>query len=748
MNPHRYAVAVLLALTCLVLRFAVFPYDADYVGHMPPQSGSLAHLQAGVMFAMAMLMRDRLALRLTVAVQAVVWIGITARTGGLGPAVAAGVPLFATAYGLLVGCAKLAGFPRDPVFALSTRDIARIIVSGMVVLPVAWMLVGGVFEAPWMPHAFALIANNALQTLAAKHFGISALLLPVMLWATSRGWERPLHGFDRSFAVLFLIVVAAFASLLVQGDATSPATATIVEYRLLLGALAAWAVMRLPVRLSMPVLAMTLVAIIYAVARESQGLGEAVGLQRLALLAVELVVLQAVICVLFVVTRDTRMLQRRLEKEASADSLTALPNLKALRERVADHPPREPELGYLLLDNIEQVFAGLGLNAHTALMTEVRARLVGIADAFYLTSGQFALLRHESAERTPDWRHVIEALETFEFRWEASSYRVAPYLGVSRLRGASDTAIDTAIAAASQAAIQARMLRETHPVRASRPTPSPGDIADPHRERLAATSDILGRIRTGQLLLYFQPICRVGAPKNAAITSGEVVCRLRMADGSLRSPGSFTTDLEANGRLVELDRAVLRQLFAWLGQYRHAVAHIEHLGVNLTGQSLASTSFMRELLSLMRHPPLPARAFCFEVTESALGADLGATREGLDALRELGCRIAIDDFGTGVQSFERLKQLPFDVLKIDGSFVRNAPIADRDYQLVQASVTIARAFGAETVAEYVESRAILDCMRRIGVDWAQGYVIGKPQPIQAILSPDVRWPVDPELALI
>ncbi len=138
--------------------------------------------------------------------------------------------------------------------------------------------------------------------------------------------------------------------------------------------------------------------------------------------------------------------------------------------------------------------------------------------------------------------------------------------------------------------------------------------------------------------------------------------------------------------------------------------------------------------------------FCFEVTESAIISDVASTRQRLDELRALGCRIAIDDFGTGVQSFERLKQLPFDLLKIDGSFVRNACKHHRDYELVQASVTIAHAFGAVAVAEYVENKPTLDCMRELGVQWGQGFVLGHPQPIQSLLNPKVSWPSDASIS--
>jgi EAL domain-containing protein (putative c-di-GMP-specific phosphodiesterase class I) len=103
-------------------------------------------------------------------------------------------------------------------------------------------------------------------------------------------------------------------------------------------------------------------------------------------------------------------------------------------------------------------------------------------------------------------------------------------------------------------------------------------------------------------------------------------------------------------------------------------------------------------------------------------------------LRAQGCSIAIDDFGVGMQSFERLKELPLDVIKIDGSFIRNVAQRGKDYALVQASVAVAKAFGAKTVAEFVEDEDTVACLRELDVDWIQGYLIGKPRPLSEALA--------------
>ncbi len=126
-------------------------------------------------------------------------------------------------------------------------------------------------------------------------------------------------------------------------------------------------------------------------------------------------------------------------------------------------------------------------------------------------------------------------------------------------------------------------------------------------------------------------------------------------------------------------------------------------------------------------------ALCFEVTETAAITHLAEAVDLFARLRALGCQIAIDDFGIGFQSFERLKQIPVDLIKIDGTFVREMLHSERDHELVRAAVAVARAFDAQTVAEYVETEATADALRGLGVDWGQGYLYGKPAPLAQML---------------
>jgi EAL domain-containing protein (putative c-di-GMP-specific phosphodiesterase class I) len=208
---------------------------------------------------------------------------------------------------------------------------------------------------------------------------------------------------------------------------------------------------------------------------------------------------------------------------------------------------------------------------------------------------------------------------------------------------------------------------------------------------------------------------------------------LRSADGELRQPSSFIEPLEAAGRGAELDLSVWRTLVSVLGEH-HDVASRLRLSVNLGGASLASASFLRDFERVLDALPVSADSICLEITETAAISGHDEARAVLERVRARGCRIAIDDFGSGVQNFSRLRDLPVDVLKLDGSYVRNVVANPKDQALVRAAVQLAQAFNAETVAEYVETEEAAQCLREIGVDWFQGHLFAEARPLSEVIE--------------
>eukprot|EP01037_Dinobryon_pediforme_P036293 gene36293-43167_t len=158
------------------------------------------------------------------------------------------------------------------------------------------------------------------------------------------------------------------------------------------------------------------------------------------------------------------------------------------------------------------------------------------------------------------------------------------------------------------------------------------------------------------------------------------------------------------------------------------------VSINLSASTLGSPLLLAWLQTVLDSTPVPLSRITFEVTETALISSLTIAATTLGALRLAGCRIAIDDFGAGLSSFSYMRVFRFDYLKIDGSFVRQLATNPHDRIIIESMHDLARKFGAETIAEFVESRAILDVLKDIGVNFAQGYEIAFPIPLEAFLS--------------
>jgi EAL domain-containing protein (putative c-di-GMP-specific phosphodiesterase class I) len=504
--------------------------------------------------------------------------------------------------------------------------------------------------------------------------------------------------------------------------------ALLLDNRLLVAALLVWAALHLKPRWSMPLLVLTELLFAAGLARhasETARLPDMVGLLRTVL---ECTMLQLLVMMLMLYSKERDAASAQHERDSLTEPATGLPNLAALRRRHAAAPP---PLGFLLLDRTEKIVACLGLAAQAALMRWVARRLHGVAEIYHIGTGHLALVASDAA--TPAaWEVVLERLHQSDFVWDNQRVRVLPYLGVADgAQGSED--LDARLQRASQAAIEAKQRGEMRWLKADR-SGGTGERWASRQRSLALSSVVFSRIRTGAVELYFQPIAPLAAGLPTAL-SGEVLCRLRDDAGALVMPSQFLPDLQEDGRMAELDLAMVRRLGQWLTEQHARLPPIGYFSINIAGQSLASRHFARELLALIDSFPLPPHQLCFEITETAAIVYAQESARLFAQLRERGCHLAIDDFGVGYQSFERLKQIPVNVIKIDGSFVRDMRHSTRDLELVRASVRVARAFGAQTAAEYVGDAVTAERLRRLQVDWMQGDYVGAAAPIAAVLRP-------------
>jgi EAL domain-containing protein (putative c-di-GMP-specific phosphodiesterase class I) len=231
--------------------------------------------------------------------------------------------------------------------------------------------------------------------------------------------------------------------------------------------------------------------------------------------------------------------------------------------------------------------------------------------------------------------------------------------------------------------------------------------------------------------LYYQPLMHIPSGK---ICHYEALLRLRTERG-LVGPQTFLPAVARFGFMPEIDSWVVEHAIKALAQFSQGNPSLR-LSVNLSSFAFQNQSFAATVRSLLKEYNLPGDQLCFEITEQMAVRFAVQLDRQLAILRDLGCRIAVDDFGTGYSSFSYLKQLPVDYLKIDGSFIRELTRSRVDQTMVRMIGEVAKAAGLETVAEYVESAGALRLLAKYGIDYAQGYYIGRAveQPLEAVFD--------------
>lgn len=242
-------------------------------------------------------------------------------------------------------------------------------------------------------------------------------------------------------------------------------------------------------------------------------------------------------------------------------------------------------------------------------------------------------------------------------------------------------------------------------------------------------------LREDALVLYAQPIVachhELEPPRRF-----EVLVRM-LDEGRVVSPGMFLEAVEKHGLATELDRWVVEHTLAYLSALSEPVRRrTEQVSINLSGHSMGSRSFRDFVVQRLRKVSLPPSLICFEITETAAVVHLDRAIDFIRTLQELGVTFALDDFGSGVSSFGYLRSLPVNYLKVDGQFVRHIYESALDRGIVTAINHIAHTMGMETVAEFVEDQNIVITLGDIGVDYLQGYHLGRPQPLETYLGHD------------
>lgn len=230
-------------------------------------------------------------------------------------------------------------------------------------------------------------------------------------------------------------------------------------------------------------------------------------------------------------------------------------------------------------------------------------------------------------------------------------------------------------------------------------------------------------IDSGLFVLHFQPIVRLS---DRTVSHHEALLRLAdEADGSLVAPGRFLPAAERYGLIREIDRMVIDQVATQLGA---ATEREQRIALNVSALSVTDKTTLAFIERRLRWHGANPSQLVVEITETAAISDMDSAREFCAGVLALGCDLALDDFGAGFGSFQYLRHLPYSYLKIDGDFIRRLPVSRTDQLLVRALAGVVRGMGGETIAEFVGDETTMGMLRSYGVDYAQGFAVGHPQP--------------------
>jgi diguanylate cyclase (GGDEF)-like protein/PAS domain S-box-containing protein len=434
--------------------------------------------------------------------------------------------------------------------------------------------------------------------------------------------------------------------------------------------------------------------------------------------------------------------QRRLSQEmafqATHDELTGLGNRRAFEQaltacfdttRAHDH---QHVICYLDLDEFKVVNDTCGHTAGDELLRQIAQLFTEVLDdqdhLCRIGGDEFGIIL--TCQTVAQALRVAERLQfslaAYRFVWQDQSFGVGVSIGMVVLNAQSES-----VGALLQAADSACYVAKD----SGRGRIHVYATDDPALAQRYGVMEWVSRIeralREDRFVLYAQPIVPI-TDGSAHGLHCEFLLRMWDETGTgLVPPGHFMPAVERYHLAARVDRWVVIHALRWMVANQD---QIDQCSINLSGQSLGDEVFMAFVLDTLAHTPMPCRKLCFEITETAAISNLHTARHFIDTLRQLGCKLALDDFGSGLSSFAYLRDLPVDVLKIDGQFVRDIVGDAISLAMVKSIHDIGCLMGKVTVAEFVENPAILEALRGLGVHYAQGYALGYPMPLDALLA--------------
>ncbi|MGI9287507.1 MAG: EAL domain-containing protein [Pseudomonadales bacterium] len=433
---------------------------------------------------------------------------------------------------------------------------------------------------------------------------------------------------------------------------------------------------------------------------------------------------------------EQRRISKQIAYQASHDPLTELVNRREFDVRLQRAFNRAKEnssvhaLCYLDLDQFKVVNDTCGHVAGDELLRQIANVLyqhIRARDTLARLGGdEFGILMEnctfEQAHRIAE--ALRQAVGQYRFVWEDKIFNVGASLGVVAITESDKSAGDLLMKADTACYAAKREGRNrTHVYQ------NDGAELSETEGEMQWVSRINHALENDRFHIYFQPIRSL---KGYAGFHYELLIRMKEKNGEIIVPGTFMPAAERYALTTKIDCYVIQRVFRWLNSHPKHFDQLYQCAINLSGLSLGSQEVLTEILEQFGENDIPPDKICLEITETAAIANLSHTNQFMEELRSQGCRFALDDFGSGLSSFAYLKNLPVDYLKIDGGFVKNILKDATDQAMVKSINEIGHVMGKQTIAEFAEDDEIIGCLSEIGVDFVQGFGVGRPRPIEEI----------------
>jgi len=441
---------------------------------------------------------------------------------------------------------------------------------------------------------------------------------------------------------------------------------------------------------------------------------------------------------------DTLALTEKLSYQATHDSLTGLFNRAEFDHRIhlllnqlqSSKAHIKHALLYMDLDQFKIVNDSCGHIAGDQLLRHISERLQQrLSDSGSLArlgGDEFGVLiencNRTSAHNVAD--ELRKEVENYRFRWQEKTFSLGISIGVVMMDKNSESP-DLLLSMADRACYAAKDAGRNKICMYQ-----PNDIEMVRRNRDTQwVSRLRKSLETNSLLLSQQAIVPIASKENHG-NMFEILVGLENDEGERIPAGTFLSAAERYNLMPQMDRWIINNIFQWLSRNPQQLQQLETCMINLSGQTLNDETIASYIMTCLEESAVPTEKICFEITETSAISNLAKTSRLMRNLKAEGCRFALDDFGSGMSSYAYLKHLPVDYIKIDGIFVRDLAQDPIDLALVQSINEIAHILEKKTIAEYVENDDILNKLREIGVDYAQGFGIAYPETIKEGMPPD------------